>query len=116
MSLLVEHLLFWMWQAEQLDITTAFVNAVEKGIQARQGRAIGDGRRKDKGQSGEEMSARVVLEMSGERISMLVGMMKGDTAAGADGVDGGGMMPSSSQLSELTPTPESRSEDSLASS
>jgi hypothetical protein len=114
MSLLMEHLLFYMWEADRLTPGGDLTNAVEKGIQARASRAIGDGRRKEKGQSREEQSAKVTLEMSGERMLMLVAMIAGDAVDGS-GMDGAGeSLSSSSQLSELTltPTPEAEDEES----
>ena len=107
MSLLIEHLLFYMWTSSRLTPGPSLAATVEKGIRARKNKAIGDARRKDKLGNADETAARVVLEMSAERIRMLVGMIGEKEDHEADGGVQGGeeAMESSSQLSELTQTP-----------
>ena len=110
MSLLIEHLLFYMWTSDRLTPATALAYAVEKGVQARENKAIGDARRVGKMNNADEVAAKVVLEMSAERIRMVVGMIMG----GGEGQAGGGAggvwdvesgLESSSQLSDVTGTP-----------
>lgn len=108
MSLLIEHILFYMWKDGRLKPSAALIGAVEKGIKARESKAIGDGRKRDKFNNSEEQSAKMVLGLSAERIRMLMGMMElGEVEAGAASnghsvVDGD--LSSSSQLSDITQT------------
>ena len=107
MSLLVEQLLFYMWTDNRLTASETLTAAVEKGIAAREAKATGDARRKDKGQTGEERDAKVVLEMSAERIRMLMGMWGRGRVLGEVGLE------SSSQLTDepLTETEEDGDDD-----
>jgi hypothetical protein len=118
MSLLIEHLLFYMWTDGRLETNKALTNAVEKGIKARQTKATGDARKKDKLNNAEEQSAKVVLELSAKRIEMLMGMMQpGQATAGAtmEGLVGHeeDIYPSS-QLSDVTETPSLEDEEGSA--
>lgn len=118
MSLLVEHLLFYMWTDGRLEPSKALTAAVEKGINARHAKATGDYRKKDKSNTAEEQSAKVVLELSEQRIEMLMGMMDpghGSAVATLDGpVDVEDSMYSSSQLSDVTETPSFEDDEDSA--
>jgi hypothetical protein len=115
MSLLVEHLLFDMWSEGRLESSNTLTAAVEKGILARETKAIGDARRKDKGRTSEEQAAKVVLQLSAERIRMTLALLDSGVTAGnsrgTGGVLGHDVDFSSSQLSELTETPSIEDED-----
>ncbi|KIW04133.1 uncharacterized protein PV09_04941 [Verruconis gallopava] len=103
MSLLVEHILFYMFSEGRLEPSIELTNAVEKGIRARAVKATGDARRRGKGKSPEEQAAKGVLDMSAERIRVLLGML--DPATSIGGIADADASFSSSQLSDLTATP-----------
>jgi hypothetical protein len=105
MSLLIENLLFYMWTDNRLEPTPSLTSAVEKGIRARRAKAIGDARKRDKGRTPEEEEARGVLEMSAERIELMLQMLHPGAVAGAGRECAEGEFMASSQLSELAQTP-----------
>jgi hypothetical protein len=115
MSLLIEHLLFYMWTDGRLEANAALTAAVERGIHAREAKAIGDARRKDKGKTPDEQAAKGVLDMSAERIRMAIAMLDTGASAGVTKkpghvyTDGNDVF--SSQLSELTQTPSLEEDD-----
>jgi len=73
-SILLEHLLLLM--LDELDITPQLLSAVETGVNARNQKAIGDARKKNKGTTGEEAEAREVLSGSAERLLAIVGVFE----------------------------------------
>lgn len=76
MSLLIEALMSSMMREGRLKADENFSEAVEEGINSRKTKAIGDARRKFKGRKGVEAEARRELEMSAERILVILDMLE----------------------------------------
>jgi hypothetical protein len=76
MSLLLEALLINMMNEGKLRIDRRFGDIVEEGIRVRKEKAIGDARRKVKGNKVVEAEARKELEMSAERIMAILEILE----------------------------------------
>jgi hypothetical protein len=79
MSLVIEALLMSMWAQHKLKGSQALSSAVELGIDARNKRAIGDARKKGKAKNSNEQAAKIELDMSVERIMVLLEMVEAES-------------------------------------
>ena len=68
-----------MWAQGKLKGTQALSLAVELGIDARNRRAIGDARKKGKAKNSDEQAAKIELDMSAERIMVLLEMLEAES-------------------------------------
>lgn len=80
MSLLLEGLLINMMSEGKLYVDQRFGDSVEEGIRARKEKAIGDARRKGKGNKIVEAEAQKQLVKSAERIMVILEILEMGTA------------------------------------
>ena len=76
MSIVLESLLFNMFDRGLLIANAKLESTLEAGIKARQDRAVPDGRRKGKGRVGEEQEGLIELERSSQRMRATVALFK----------------------------------------
>ncbi|KXT12395.1 hypothetical protein AC579_1717 [Pseudocercospora musae] len=77
-SLLTESLLRALWQSDCLDDNLSSLKTqVEKGVQARNQKIAGDGRKKAGKKAGADDEGRSVLQTSAERMSVLLTVLAG---------------------------------------
>ncbi|KXS97339.1 hypothetical protein AC578_10737 [Pseudocercospora eumusae] len=77
-SLLTESLLRALWQSDCLDNNLSGLKTqVEKGVQARNQKIAGDGRKKAGKKAGADVEGRSVLQSSADRMSVLLTVLAG---------------------------------------